>query len=188
MKKFTYFTLYKSNVQIVPSNLGIVFPGYLATTEERRSIFPLKTFAQGEEVSVLDFAIQPNDDFSLYADKILVKISYNNQILNIPLPTFEILFIAEDIKDSQHLTSDYPKNFKYCASKMSEKKNYTLADMESNYERLKEQIPSLKDMGELYLNNNGTYCFDTSVTDLSSEILLVMNQSFIFQKRPDSNE
>lgn len=188
MKKFNYYTFYKSNVQIVPANLGIVFPGYLATTKERRNIFPLKTFTQGEEVTVLDITIQPNDDYSLNADKVLVQVSYDNQTLNIPLPVFETLFIAEDLKDGHPLPSTYPKNFKYCDPKISEKKNYTLIDMKSNYEELKENIPSLKDMGELYLDNNGTYCFETSVTNLASEISLVMNQSFIFQARPGSNE
>lgn len=188
IQKLSFFTIFKNNVNIVPSNLGITFPMYLATTAEKREMLPLKSFIIGEEVTVLDVTFQQNNDFSLYSDEVLIKVSYKDEILNVPLPTFDEIFLVNDDKAETPLSSDYPKHFKYCDSKISNKKAYTVEDMQANLKTLKESNIFLKDVGVLYPDSNGTYCFDTSVTDLESELSIVMNHAFVFQARVEVHE
>ena len=188
IQRFNYFTSFKGIVNIVPSNLGITFPGYLAMTIDQREILPLKKFIQGEEVTVLDIYLQPSDDFSLYVDKIIIKISYQDEVLNVPLPTFDSLFLISDTKIENPLSSNYPKNFKFCDHKLDDKKTYAIVDMQENHQRLKEMNMYLKDIGDLYKDSNDNYCFDTQVNNLESELSIVMNQAFIFQVRVDNHE
>jgi hypothetical protein len=188
IQKFNYFTIFKGIVNIVPSNLGITFPGYLATTIDQREMLPLKNLIQGEEATVLDIYIQSSDDFSLYADKIIIKVSYQDDVLNITLPTFDSLFLISDTKIEPSLSSNYPKNFKFCDQKLQNKKTYTILDMQANLQRLKEMNMYLKDIGDLYKDSNEKYCFDTKVNNLESELSIVMNQAFIFQARVDNHE
>lgn len=188
IQKFNYFTIFKGIVNIVPSNLGITFPGYLATTIDQREILPLKKFIQGEVATVLDISLKSSDDFSLYADNIMVKVSFQDEILNVPLPTFDSLFLISDTKIETPLSSNYPKNFKFCDYKLQDKKIYAIVDMQANHQRLKEMNIYLKDIGDLYKDSNDNYCFDTQVNNLESELSIVMNQAFIFQVRVDNHE
>lgn len=181
-----------------------IYPGYgsqywdssMSANIEQPQLLQLYQFTPGDEVTVKGYKIKSGDDLFLYAKDILVQVQHKDKILDIPLVLFE-KEILNPIKNVIMPNYDiYPKEKTTICENILSKgnakidpknmypsdKNEAFKEIKEKYAYAKTNNPYLKNMGDLYLNQQeNVYCLNMSATSEKEFFSLRINQRFIFK-------